>query len=102
MELVVVRVALEVVDRLLPVCREDILVLAVEALMDICPRARVQLCRRVPLGGQLAVLRSDVSGSGRARTASRVAGPFGRGKQTAALAPGFVSHRSAFLPWLVA
>lgn len=49
-ELVVVGVALEVVDCLLPVCREDVLVLAIEALVNICPRARVELCRRIPLG----------------------------------------------------
>lgn len=55
MELVVVGVALEVVDRLLPVCREDILVLPIEALVNVCPRARVELGRRISLGGQLVV-----------------------------------------------
>lgn len=46
-------VAFEVVDRLLPVGREDVLVLPIEALVNVCPWSRVQLCRRVPLGGQL-------------------------------------------------
>jgi hypothetical protein len=54
-ELVVVGVALEVVDCLLPVRREDILVLPVQSLVDVRPRSRVELCRRVPLGGQLVV-----------------------------------------------
>ena len=55
MQLVVVGVALEVVDGLLPVCREDILVLPIEALVNVCPWSRVELCRRVALGGQLVV-----------------------------------------------
>lgn len=55
MKLVVMRVALEVVDRLLPVCCEDILVLSIETLVNVCPWPRVELRRRVPLGGQLVV-----------------------------------------------
>lgn len=55
MELVVVGVAFEVVDRLLPVCREDILVLPIEALVNVRPRPRVELGRRITLGGQLIV-----------------------------------------------
>lgn len=46
-------VAFKVVDRLLPVGREDVLVLPIEALVNVCPWSRVQLCRRVPLGRQL-------------------------------------------------
>lgn len=55
MKLVVVGVALEVVDCLLPVCRENVLVLPIEALVDVCPWSRVELCRRITLGGQLVV-----------------------------------------------
>lgn len=55
MQLVVVGIALEVIDCLLPVRREDVLVLPIETLMDVCPRARVELCRRITLGGQLVV-----------------------------------------------
>lgn len=55
MKLVVVGVALEVVDCLLPVCRKDVLVLPVKALVNVCPRSRVELCWRITLGGQLVV-----------------------------------------------
>lgn len=55
MELVVVGVALEVVDGLLPVRREDILVLPIEALVNICPWSCVELRGRISLSGQLAV-----------------------------------------------
>jgi hypothetical protein len=41
MQLVVVVVALEMVDGLLPVRRQDVLVLSIQALMDVCPGSRV-------------------------------------------------------------
>lgn len=55
MELVIVGVALEVVDCLLPVRCEDVLVLAVQALVNVCPWSCVEFCWRVPLSGQLVV-----------------------------------------------
>lgn len=49
MQLVIVSITLEVVDGLLPVGREDVLVLPVKPLVDIRPWSRVQLCRRITL-----------------------------------------------------
>ena len=46
MQLVVVRITLQVVDGLLPVGRQDVLVLAVQALMNVGP------CSGVELGGR--------------------------------------------------
>lgn len=45
------RVALEVVDGLLPVGREDVLVLPVKSLVDVRPCSCVQLRRCETLGG---------------------------------------------------
>lgn len=43
MQLVVVLVGFEVVDGLLPICRQDILELTVQTLMHVCPRSCVEL-----------------------------------------------------------
>lgn len=74
MQLVVVSVALQVVDGLLPVRSQDVLILAIKALVDliadrmlarysatqiacswtyVCPWSCIQLCWRIPLRGQL-------------------------------------------------
>lgn len=47
MELVVVVVGLEVVDGLLPVCRQNVLVLPLKPLVDVGPCACVQLRWRI-------------------------------------------------------
>ena len=47
------RVTLEMVDGLLPVGGEDVLVLPVKALVDVGPRACVELCGRISLLGEL-------------------------------------------------
>lgn len=52
MHLVIMGVALEVRDGLLPVGRQDVLVRAREALMHVGPCARVQLRGSESLGGQ--------------------------------------------------
>lgn len=82
-ELVIMGVAFEVVDGLLPVCGENVLVLTVQALVNVRPGPCVQLGGRITLCRQLG-WRAEVSdcwilldGSGWAR----------RAKQTAALAP---------------
>lgn len=88
-QLVVVGIALEMVDSLLPVGREDVLVLPVEALVNVRPWTSVQLSRRIPLLRELRIQSAEVSeklsstgGFGRG-----VPGRRKRSKQTAALAP---------------
>ncbi len=53
MQLIVVGVALEVIDGLLPIGGEDVLVLAVQALVDVGPCSCVQLGGRKAGSGQL-------------------------------------------------
>jgi len=52
-ELVVVLIGLEVVNRMLPVGGQDILVLTMEALVDVGPCARVEFRRRETRVGKL-------------------------------------------------
>ncbi len=58
MQLVIVRIALQMVDGLLPVGGKDVLVLAVQALMNVRPCSRVQLGRCEPGGRQLEQIKS--------------------------------------------
>lgn len=53
MKLVVVGVALKVIDSLLPICRENVLILTVQSLVDVRPRPCVQFGGRVALRGKL-------------------------------------------------
>lgn len=43
------RVGLEMVNGLLPVGRKNVLVLPVQTLVNVRPRSRIELCRRIPL-----------------------------------------------------
>ncbi len=61
MHLVVVCVALEVVDGVLPVGCEDVLVLPVETLVHVRPCSRVQLRGGKALGGYLGSMMTSVS-----------------------------------------
>lgn len=95
MQLVVVGVTFEVVDGLLPVGGQNVLVLPIKSLMDVCPWSSVQFCGRISLGRQLTIASLMSVGS---------CSPFvvrrgGWGKQTAALAP-IVCHTVSF--WMVA
>lgn len=90
-------VAFEVVDRLLPVGREDVLVLPIEALVNVCPWSCVQLCRRVPLGGQLVFRELMLVNQVDQEQPVVSLGSFGEGKQTAALAPDLCRTVSFFL-----
>lgn len=60
MELVIVGVALEVIDGLLPVRREYVLVLTVQSLVDIGPWPCVQFGGGITLRGKLQ-RRAEVS-----------------------------------------